>query len=144
MTHEFQYPSLPEEKAVVMTPRLDRILLWIEALESDRYSQAHYTLTKRGADCCLGVACKVAVHNGLAVKVETDLDGYTTYDGVENLLPNSVVEWYGFRDSNPDLLTDMGEVSAASLNDSYEWTFSQIAEAVRKTYGLLPRQSDAL
>lgn len=127
-----------------MTLNLDRILLWAEALESDRYSQGRYTLTRRGADCCLGVACKVAIHNGLAVKVETDLDGYVMYDGHGNLLPPSVIEWYGFRDNNPDLLTDEGEVSATNLNDAYEWTFGQIAEAIRKTCDLPPRQSDAL
>lgn len=79
----------------------DRIQLWLEALRSGEYRQVHGTLGSEGGYCCLGVACEVAIKNGPVVNRR--LDGVVSYDGSSNLLPNSVVDWFGLPGQGPQV-----------------------------------------
>lgn len=55
---------------------------WVDALRSGKYKQGRKALTEIiddvDFDCCLGVACKVAIENGLEIPVSTG-----TMNGIE-------------------------------------------------------------
>lgn len=131
----------------------DNMLKWIAALESGDYLQTDGVLERREvADgsvghCCLGVATRVAMKEGVPV-TEKRLEGeYKTWftdvvDGAEwntfTELPPAVVDWLGIDDDNPivgfsdDYLGD--EIHAIEANDEKSWSFDQIAASLRKTY----------
>jgi hypothetical protein len=122
----------------------ERIALLVEALESDRFKQCRKVLEWTGEDgtvrqCCLGVACRVAMIHGLDVTVDLgsgDEDLSATYfDGESSVLPDSVRQWFGFEGHNPLLRMLNGtELAATAVNDSYGWSFEMIADAFRRTY----------
>lgn len=94
-------------------PNKERLALWADALDSGRYQQVEGYLRKGDSYCCLGVACEVAIENGLEVNVApvTDIDGamqkdkdmviYCYNDNSEHL-PDAVADWYGIS-ANPEL-----------------------------------------
>jgi hypothetical protein len=49
---------------------------WVDALRSGKYKQGQKALTviagDEELDCCLGVACKVAIENGLELETHTE------------------------------------------------------------------------
>jgi hypothetical protein len=103
----------------------DRLRLWVEALRSDEYG-------------CLGVACKVAVANGLDI----DLDTFYHSDSGQNL-PREVSEWFGFDEgvvdpelTLPDPEDDDHVITATEANDDLGWSFHDIADAAENRYGL--------
>ena len=138
-----------------MPANLDRIRLWVEALESGEFQQGRHVLTEVLDDgsqrhCCLGVACIVAMRNGVQVKaeeseariVDEDLGedverdvSVIRYDGQSDLPPQKVMGWFGLTE-NPRLRTEGQHLtrSASDLNDTERYTFEQIAQAIRLTY----------
>ncbi len=117
---------------------LDRVRLWAEELERTTKPQTtgHLHATSRtigDSFCCLGIACEVAIANGL----EVDVSGYHSmmvYDNSADILPTSVADWYGI-DADPLLdVEDEYADSASALNDDEGFTFVQIAAAIRNTY----------
>lgn len=122
----------------------DRVQLLVEALRSGQYQQGMEFLHKNndgGQDqfCCLGVACDVAVKNGLDVSVEPveDKPNFITYDENGGYMPTSVYHWYGFTTDDPviDRNDQNGQViTATKANDNMRWTFGAIANAIEKTY----------
>lgn len=128
-----------------------RMKLLVKTLKSRKYRQTTHKLARydriarRRKFCCLGVACEVAIADGLNLSVERDSENNIySYNGNLEILPREVVSWYGFDTSNPNLKTDSADIpehrrglmTAAELNDEYGWTFRQIADALVKTYNL--------
>ena len=120
------------------------VRLWIEALRSDEFDQGTTKLTKIDddgyeTDCCLGVACKVAIKHGVPLKVEirasssVDSVAYKAYGETEEdeWLPNEIKDWLGLDSRDPVLALDKFEsLTATELNDDRGYDFDQIADAV--------------
>lgn len=110
-------------------------------------------------NCCLGVACELAVADGVVYKrerVSYDGERIVGYgeDEQENFLPYEVADWLGFpeqRDLYFDMSDKVGELSdkipayaklriednngkffvqASDLNDRYDYTFDMIADLI--------------
>lgn len=60
---------------------------WVDALRSGKYKQGRKALTEIiddvDFDCCLGVACKVAIENGLSIPVSTGTMNGIEFGGIE-------------------------------------------------------------
>jgi hypothetical protein len=130
----------------------EKALLWEQALRSGVYQQARGTLSRIApqgedetvGDCCLGVLCKVAKADGLSINVSQATGRPVVYyDSHDAHLPQSVVEWADLEDNDPclnippaiaDAKLHRDSAEASALNDSYHFTFSEIADCVRYTY----------
>lgn len=142
--------------------------LWVAALRSGEYQQTtgRLTVMQKDAnnpkitvgDCCLGVACKVAVIAGLDLKLDIIGrlgDGHTieqTYDGEVSVLPEKVVEWLGLSSStgmllkaslDPEIQAELKSLASCSahdgkpeftaltsLNDTLKFSFAKIADVI--------------
>lgn len=139
------------------TPQqLERIQLWEQELRNPELHQGVGRLA--GIDdaekgiiryCCLGVACEIAIANGLVLDraeqrgVVADMT-VIEYDGERDHLPEAVVEWYGFEDNNPRLCyidSENGLMwdTASNFNDNDaglddRLSFTEIADAIWRTY----------
>lgn len=137
-------------------PNKKRIQLWIDWLLDPTHKQAQEALRRRGNRyCCLGGACEVykaETGKGKWVNANrTDFldakDFIIGTDSGDGVLPETVVEWFGLPDNNPYLRTGVAPLqgpmrsneAASSLNDEYNWTFTDIADAIKRTY-LTPRK----
>lgn len=130
-----------------MAVNKERLTALVAALRSGNYKQGKKALHNTESDtwCCLGVACDVAIMNGLDLE-SVEIDGLTRYyPGVEvghkaweaMTLPQAVKEWYGFEDGNPHLHSEAGNrLSAAEWNDRENATFAEIATLFEQTFGL--------
>lgn len=108
------------------------IRTWVERLRDPNSKQRRDILgSTYGERCCLGVACDIAVENGV-IPAPTPREGVLYYDGESTYLPERVREWFGFDSDNPE----MGNryPNATYLNDNLEWTFPQIADVIEKHY----------
>lgn len=119
-----------------MKPNRENIRLWVEALRSGRYKQGRQTLRQKKDNviryCCLGVACNVYKRvTGRGKWITTDVSGTHSFHGQMGVLPGSVADWLGLDDVNPNLL---GDIKASSANDTYNWTFEAIADAIEAKY----------
>lgn len=139
-----------------------RLRLWVAALRSGQFLQGTQWLAHRdaGADtweyCCLGVACEVAVANGLEIMVQdpvvscdaagNPLVQARQYGGQKTALPGPVIDWYGLVDANiPSLRQDDplvwyehegAHVGLSELNDDFRCDFDQIADLIEREFGL--------
>jgi hypothetical protein len=115
---------------------------WVDALRSGEFEQAKGALYKNGGYCCLGVACEVALRDGLDLEVEefslpteNGLSNHKTYAGSESLLPAEVMRWLGLRPSVPPnipLPTPARELqSLVYLNDK-GWSLEEIADLIER------------
>jgi len=133
-----------------MTPNKERITLWVNALKSGKYTQTKNTLHYEGKGfCCLGVACEVAIDNGLPIPRTTNNGGFLNcapdnavfYDGEHEVLPESVAEWFGI-DTSPRVILVIDEDEelrdVVELNDGGYYTFKELAEFIRDTFGIAP------
>jgi hypothetical protein len=137
---------------------------WVQALRSGEYVQTRNELRSvNGGLCCLGVACEVAIRDGLNLRVEQAMAKYRYTDVLgcasTTSLPASVREWYGGVNCEVRVLVPWVLVRAVSrtgygahgnggqfstgmnLNDEWRLTFDQIADCVEYTY--LPEDWDA-
>ena len=115
---------------------------WVNALEAGKYRQATGCLTNDGKFCCLGVACQLAKKEGVVKREDY------RYDDEESVLPESVMDYLGVNDSNPDITWSKKDKQAlpkvqlhigqvvclTSLNDEHNLTFRQIAGIIRRHY----------
>ena len=121
---------------------------WVAALRSGEYEQGQGQLVADLGDgqkvfCCLGVACELAVEDGLARRVITRdgyHDGYVDGGGNEDkgAIPATLAIQLG--------LTPSGSFSRSvyaggrdhygldSLNDTAGWTFAQIADYIETNF----------
>lgn len=112
--------------------------LWTDALRSGEYQQGKGCLChvpEQGVPtfCCLGVACEVAIKNG--VEVETRIAfNFKRYGGLSSYVPEQVKEWLG-------LASDCGYYGARNLdqyfdhalyrdNDTYSKPFVVLADII--------------
>lgn len=144
------------EETVASGPNKDNLRLWVAGLRSDRFPQGRRALTIRMPDgtlrhCCLGVACEVAMENGLEMWVSNTVTFSSgtlvrAYNKEYMVLPDAVVAWLGLQDNSDVCLrtrigTDTDEdgdefYQAAELNDAHGWDFGQIADAIERTFEL--------
>ena len=121
---------------------------WVAALRSGEYEQGQGQLVADFGDgqkvfCCLGVACELAVEDGLARRVITRdgyHDGYVDGGGNEDkgAIPATLAIQLG--------LTPSGSFSRSvyaggrdhygldTLNDTAGWTFAQIADYIETNF----------
>lgn len=90
-------------------------LAWVEALESDDYTQNFGCLETSGGYCCLGIACKIS-----------GLD----FDGGDHYMPLEVRDYFGFVSEEGSSRYSADDALPA-LNDDKRLTFSEIAQIVR-------------
>jgi hypothetical protein len=128
----------------------ERLKEWIDALRSGEYVQGRGNLaTQEGGVvryCCLGVACEVAIKDGLDLEsrwgrpigneveewVETD---HKFYDSEDLVLPPAVQDWLGIPGSTTvEVMLNGMEGSVIDLNDDEGWDFNQIADALEWTF----------
>lgn len=130
----------------------ERAMLWADALESGEFTQGKSTLTHRlgsvDKDCCLGVACKVAMRNGLKLRTQMS-GGDVAYEDETAILPRKVAEWYGLStspqfpipdgDDHPHYEAGYGDqwISATIANDDAEWSFEKIAKIIRENWAII-------
>lgn len=141
---------------------LDRIKLWADALLGDEFKQGANYLCFQGADgllrhCCLGVACEVAIANGLEIKrdvlPEKDSFGrrHVVYAAEKFMLPAPVMDWYGLSGDDaivlhrPDGRGGLRQTTGPQLNDELKVSFKGIARVLATTFDLqldLPEVAD--
>jgi hypothetical protein len=133
--------------------RKERLLLLAEALESGQYAQGRGVLERvypdgRVENCCLGVACRVAMANGLELttsqmvrKYDAEEDGaLVLFDDESAYPPSKIDEWYG-TDLSKLMTTRDGPLrTPVNMNDGEKWSFEQIGDAFRYHYELGSRE----
>ena len=123
---------LPEKPGIQkMDPRVKK--LWVDALRSGEYNQALGSLMVCGIHfnsyCCLGVLCDLHAKE-FGNKWENSL-----YLGEGCGLPDEVALWAGispYKNDVPVMQEDELYISAATLNDSRNKTFDQIADLIEE------------
>jgi hypothetical protein len=113
---------------------------WTAALRSGKYPQGRSVLRKDDELCCLGVLCELARAAG-HLGARCCEDGTWVYgNGETEYLPAAVAEWAGITHGahNPAVIALVdedgpGPMELALLNDEYQWTFAQIADAIDGT-----------
>lgn len=135
---------------------------WLNALRSGEYQQTQGSLERLeplepdgeydGSDqwqntgapvgfCCLGVLCHLAYKAGIVDRDDSVPSLGATYtstsgraDGSNAILPQSVVDWSGLPDVNPNADGDpINGLSLASLNDRGS-TFAEIADVIEARF----------
>jgi hypothetical protein len=124
----------------------ERVQLLYEDLKNNNHLQATEALEKIDSEenhsfCCLGRACRVAIDNGLELEIGTDEQGYkVTFNSSYEVMPWEVVDWYGFSDNNPAVVSVSPDThvqrtcSLAELNDGIHgrrYSLPEIAEVIR-------------
>ena len=117
---------------------------WVTALRSGQYAQGKMVLhevTPEGDKfCCLGLACKLYAdeHDDILVQIEDEQGAagrertVTVYGGKVRLLPDSVCEWLGLRDTNGTFGgTDVKWDALTSMNDRGD-SFDDIADVIER------------
>ena len=127
------------------TPVKDVMNKWIEALESGDYAQTRGALGVDGLEggkpsfCCLGVLCELAVQEGIIPDpLRGDAENATRLYGEagnSGALPVEVRKWAGLATNNGTY--DGADKNLVGLNDSYGYSFEQIASVIREKF--LPR-----
>lgn len=137
-----------------MEPNRENIALWVQALRSGEFEQGRSWLNLNNRYCCLGVACEVAIRNGVELKTETDGGGVVHYsDGLNpttaKVLPIKVREWLGLAVGSTDpyvrtarrlhdpqygTITAGNSVQLTACNDIYKLDFATIATMIEDTY----------
>lgn len=111
-----------------------RLRLLVEALRSGEFTQTYRLLgtTKNGVEynCAGGVACRVAMANGMDVNVTREGDGIL-FNGLTYLVPDEVWYWFGVNPYGRLPVWDREAVQqgVSGLNDS-GFTFDQIADLI--------------
>lgn len=128
---------------------------WLTALRSGKYEQGKQRLqTADGKFCCLGVLCDLyAKETGTKwTKIKNDSlvnickcdscreannnSGLTiAFMDKDSYPPDEVVAWAGLPSHNPDaVFLDDGVMSLSLANDLKGQTFSDIADAIERTF----------
>lgn len=123
-----------------MTPNLVNIKSWHDDLLYGGHIQAKGKLeTADGGFCCLGRTCVLA-----GCRRRLSWSGRIQYDDNSVSLPQRAMDWLGVDDSSPVLKIpthlqhkkppSRHEETAYRLNDSFNFTFPEIAECIRETW----------
>lgn len=116
-----------------------------QALESRSYQAFDRCGKTELLRCCLGVACRAAIADGVPIEVCVMGTG-TSFDGRIGDLPLAASQWLGLgEDRNPMLIVPQSVrdecyernlpewTTATDLNDTYALTFRQIADCFEAT-----------
>lgn len=124
--------------------QLERRKLWVAGLRSGKYEQCRGSLevVKGGkvSHCCLGVACRVALENGVEMSVVEGnyrrSDGMgTSFDGQVGTLPTPVARWLGLSLGAVMIpYAKYKRLSLVQLNDVSESPFSEIATVIEEEF----------
>lgn len=125
--------SPQKSKAMRLTP-LQKA--WVEALKSGEYHQCTNKLAKktnRWGYCCLGVACEVAIKEGIPLQVRKSGD-VKLYGEEEQAgpLPQEMVEELHLRNDIGGFTVDGVEGALTDLNDNEGKSFKEIASFILK------------
>lgn len=121
---------------------LENIRKWTAALRSGDFHQAKYVLNDTEGYCCLGVACEVAISDGLPVdKTERGAVPYfrpetgkhVEYAGFGTFLPYDVMTWLGLESVSPMVRYNKRWYGLPELNDDGAFTFAEIADLIEQT-----------
>lgn len=102
---------------------------WVEALRSGEYEQGKRRLCRDGKHCCLGVACEVAIKNGVEIE-RRDYGGTIYFDGHCDLLPEKVREWLGLNSDGGRYLPLTGKKSDLATRNDSGADFKRIANII--------------
>lgn len=126
-----------------MTVNKERVRKFVAALRSGKFQQGaeylglHHTYTDKDTYCCLGVACEVAIAEGLKLEKVGNRNAYE-YNGERYGLPGAVMYWYGFSTPNPAFSDKTGfglyPANATVANDIKHYDFYKIADLFEQTY----------
>jgi hypothetical protein len=106
---------------------------WLEALRSGEYHQSKNGLYDGVGYCCLGVLCDIhSKETNIQWNPDPNVNGFYRYMGDCATLPTALVEWAGLPDDNPDVVVDDSSTSLSELNDSYDYTFTAIADLIEE------------
>ncbi len=116
--------------------------LWYDELMSGKHEQTISALQDKGGKCCLGVACHIAVREGIIDEPEIDMLSYETasFDGHNATLPPSVMEWLGFDTVDPVTSKEMSRAltnyypTFSELNDNEKMNFEEIAAILKRDF----------
>lgn len=122
-----------------------RIRKLVEYLRTTKRKQGRGILAQRTNKsikyCCLGLACELAMAEGLPIERTRTYPNAAAYQyGTDkslssSVLPQVVREWYGFSRFDPILSDEDGFANTASgLNDDSKYNFKRIADAFERTY----------
>lgn len=138
------------------------IKLWVDALRSGRFVQGRWSLHETSAEgdkfCCLGVACLLAIEDGVPVtrkirrldRQRFDVSEYPSekwaernpndsnwslvfYNGESIFLPDAVRKWLGLYSENPHVGKKNSAELLSGLNDDGV-SFNEIADAIEKEW----------
>ena len=102
---------------------------WVEALRSGKYEQGIGFLEDNNKFCCLGVACRLALSDGIGTRTENE-DGDVRYGNESGVLPESVKRWLGLATVAGDFYREEGGSNDLTyLNDAGR-SFSEIADLI--------------
>jgi hypothetical protein len=112
--------------------------MWVAALRSGDYQQGQGQLRNHNDYfCCLGVLCDLMpTSNGgwYTVEDDEDLTSIYEFDGMTELLPDSVMMWANLDSYNPRVLVADGlYVNLSTLNEERGYTFARIADAIEES-----------
>ena len=131
----------------------ERVALWEQALRNPELVQGNGRLAARVSpgdpwqQCCLDVACRVAMDNGVELQecfdetrdttttgtlVKKEKRGYMDFNGSQSNwtgLPQTVMDWYGL-DSTVVMPLNGKPCSAVTMNDMLRMPFPEIADAI--------------
>lgn len=132
-------------------PNKENIKKVVDALRSGEYLQGngaleYVDLEGKTRNCCLGVACRVAVANGVDLLVISSAGSLNLgngqyvdklgFDGMGDFLPNAVMDWLGIPNHSPALnvVGRFNAVTATMMNDDLKYDFNRIADAFEDTF----------
>jgi hypothetical protein len=111
-----------------------RIRKWVKALRSGEYRQCTNQLRYGQRYCCLGVACMVAIENGVELTrkgnrfLSEGSKGKTLSDG--KILPEIVRKWLGLEGHDPQVSSGR---RLTGMNDNGD-SFETIADSIEATW----------
>lgn len=104
--------------------------LWVEALRSGKYRKTVSTLRENDCFCVLGVACDVAIENGVAAYWDNDrCVDRVTLESRYGCLPECVSKFYG--GVGGDIPLKSCE-SASRMNDGTNLSFAAMADIIER------------
>lgn len=114
----------------------ERIRRFLRDLRSGKYRQARGMLKRRkDTYCCLGVACERYRRDTGKGRWSKDRGDDYRFLGSSDVLPSSVVRYFGLKQDNPTLvLGPDARECATDLNDERRWNFRRIADAFERTF----------
>lgn len=98
---------------------------WVDALRSGKYKQTKGALQKGNSYCCLGVACDVAEKHGVYIHTSCgEIEG-GSLSGQSN-----VRDWLQIRHSFGAVYSDISNETLTRMNDTFDKSFSEIADFI--------------